>query len=174
MSNNKVKDIDIKNRTWYFFNDIISIENFDPNNIKIDEKSYKDFLIYYIGYVTIKEYVKIYSVNTLYLIFRNVYKYFEKINGNKYLTLVPTNESKEKNKKYEELWIKIRYLIRSITKNSDDHDEKYMKIKFNSDDELPLNKTIEIPTMTIVVRAGFHENNKYYPQVFLDECLYEL
>ena len=49
-----------------------------------------------------------------------------------------------------------------------------MKIKFNSDDELPLNKMIEIPTMTIVVRAVFHENNEYYPQVFLDECLYKL
>ena len=49
-----------------------------------------------------------------------------------------------------------------------------MKIKFNSDDELPLNKTIEIPTMAIVVRAVFHENNKSYQQVFLDECLYEL
>ena len=49
-----------------------------------------------------------------------------------------------------------------------------MKIKFNSDDELPLNKTIEIPTTTIVVIAAFHENNKYHPQVFLDECLHEL
>ena len=46
-----------------------------------------------------------------------------------------------------------------------------MKIKFNSDDELPLNKMIEIPTMTIVVRAVFHENSKYYPKVFLDERL---
>ena len=49
-----------------------------------------------------------------------------------------------------------------------------MKIKFNSDDELPLNRTIEIPTMTIVVGAIFHENNSYYPQDFLDECLYKL
>ena len=49
-----------------------------------------------------------------------------------------------------------------------------MKIKFNSDDELPLNKTIEIPTMTIVVRAVFLENNKYYQQVFLDEYLPKL
>ena len=92
--------------------------------------------------------------------------YFEEINGNKYLTLVPTNEKKEKIKKYEELWRKIRNLIRSVTKNSDDYDEKYMKIKFNLDDELPLNKTIGIPTMTIAVRAVFHKNNKYYPQVF--------
>ena len=49
-----------------------------------------------------------------------------------------------------------------------------MKIKLNSDDELPLNKTVEIPTITIFVRAIFLENNKYYPQVFLDECLYKI
>ena len=49
-----------------------------------------------------------------------------------------------------------------------------MKIKFNSDDELPVNKSIQIPTITVVVRAVFHENDKYYPQVFLDEYLYKL
>ena len=92
--------------------------------------------------------------------------YFKVINGKKYLTLVPTNESKEKIKNYEELWIKIRDLIRSITKNLDDYDEKYMKIKFDSDDNLPLNKTIEIPLVTIAVRAVFHENSKFHPQVF--------
>ena len=50
-----VTNISIKNRTYYFFDDIINIKNFDPNNIKIDEKSYKNILIYYIGYVTIKD-----------------------------------------------------------------------------------------------------------------------
>ena len=49
-----------------------------------------------------------------------------------------------------------------------------MKIKFDSDDELPLNKTVEIPIVAIVVRAVFHENNKYYPRFFLDEYLYEI
>ena len=49
-----------------------------------------------------------------------------------------------------------------------------MRIKFNSDNDLPVNEMIEIPSMTLVVRAVFHENNKYYPQVFLDECLYKL
>ena len=92
---NKVKDINIKNCTYYFFNDMINIKNFDPNNIKIDEKSYNNILIYYIGYVTIKDsiYVKINSVDPLYLIFIKVNEYFEEINGNKSLTLVPTNES---------------------------------------------------------------------------------
>ena len=77
-------------------------------------------------------------------------------------------------KNNEELRSTIRDLIRLITKSSDDYDEKYMKIKFSSDDKLSLNKTIEIPSMIIVVRAVFHENDKYYPQVFLDECLYKL
>ena len=79
------------------------------------------------------------------------------------------------NKKiYEELRSKIKNLIKSITKKSDDNDENYMKIKFDSDDELPLNKMMEIRSMIIIVRAVFHENNKYYPQVFFDECLYKL
>ena len=118
---NKFKDIDTKNCMYYFFNDIINMKNFEPNNVKIDEKSYKNFLIYYIGYVTIKDskYVNINSVNSLCLIFDKMNEYFEQINGDKYLALVPINESKEKINKYEELWSKIKELIRSITINSD-------------------------------------------------------
>ena len=95
---NKVKDINIKNHTYYFFDDIINIKNFDSNNIKSNKKSYKNILIYYTGYVIIKylKYVKIISVNLLYLIFNKVNGYFEETNGNKYLTLVFTSEGKEK------------------------------------------------------------------------------
>ena len=173
---NKIKDISIKKHTYYFFNDINNIKKFDPNNIKIDEKSYKNILIYYIGYVTIKDskYVKINSENSSYLIVDKANGYFEESTGNKYLMLVPTNENKEKNLKNEKLWSKIRDLIRLITNISDNYDKKYVKIKFNSDGELSLDKTIEIPSMIIVARAIFHENNKYSPKVFLDECLYEM
>ena len=59
-------------------------------------------------------------------------------------------------------------------KNTDDYDKKYMKIKFNADNQLPLNKTIKIPVVVMVVRTVFHENNKYYAQVFLKKCKYEL
>ena len=162
---NKVKDIDKTNHTFYFFDDIMNIKNFDLNNIRIDKKaSYKKILIYYIGYVTIKDlkYIKMNRVNPLYLIFNEVNGYFQKTNGNKYLTLVLINESKEKIKKHKELWIKIRELIRSITKNLDDYDKNYVKIKFNLDDELPLNKMKILFKILLV----FHENNKYYPQVF--------
>ena len=165
---NKVEEIDIKNQTFYVFNDNINIKNFDPNNIKLDEKSFKDILIYYISYLTIKssKYIKINNVNLSYLIFSKVSWYFEEINKSKYLTLVPTNKSKEK--KYKELWGKVKVIVIWITKKSDDYDKKYVKVKSNSDDELPLNKTIEFPSMIIVVRAVFHENKKYFPQVFLD------
>ena len=97
---NNVKDINIKNHTYYFFDGIININDFDPN-IKIDEKSYKNILIYYIPYATIKDskYVKSNTVNPLYLVFNKLNGYFEEINGNKYLTLVPINESKKKKKK---------------------------------------------------------------------------
>ena len=62
---NKLKDISIKNHTYYFFNDIINTKNFDPNKIEIDEKSNKNILVYCIGYVTIKDskYVKINIIN---------------------------------------------------------------------------------------------------------------
>ena len=83
------------------------------------------------------------------------------------MTVVPTIESKQIINKYEEMWSKITYLIRSITKHSDDYDEK-----FNSDDEFPLNKTIN--KYDNIIRAIFHENNKYHPQFFLDECLNKL
>ena len=149
-----VKDINIKNRTYSFYNDIY-IEKFDPNNINMDEKSSKNVLNYYIGYVTTGNNLNIYSVNPLYLIFGKMNGCFEEIHGNKYLTLVPTNESKQQIKRYEELWIEIRDLIRLITKNLGDYDEKYIKIKFDSDGDLPLNKTIEILRVTIVVRAVF-------------------
>ena len=98
--------------------------------------------------MTIKKDQKNYYVNLLYLILGNVKRYFDEININKHL-------------RHEELRIRIRDLIRSITKSLDDYDEKYMKIKFDSDDNLPLKKTIEIPVATIVARAVFNE-------VFLD------
>ena len=90
------------------------------------------------------KYVKINSANPLYLIFSEVNGYFQEVNKSKYLTLVPAEDSKEEIEKYEELWSKIRDLIKSINKSSDDYNGRYMKITFNSDDELPLNKTIPL------------------------------
>ena len=78
------------------------------------------------------------------------------------MTLVPTNERKEKIRNMKNFGGKFRYLIARITKNTGDFDEKYMKTKFNSDEELPLNKTIEIPNAIIVVRAALYENENIH------------
>ena len=160
-----VKDINIKNHTYYYFDDIINIKDFDPSNIKIDEQSYENIFIYYIGYVSIKKVLKVYSVNPLYIVFGKENGCFEEISGNKYQKQVPTNENKEKIKKYEKLWFKTRNFVRSITRNLNDSNEKYIKIKLDPDEKFPLNKAVEVPIVTTVVWFVFHENNKYYPKI---------
>ena len=74
----RVKDKNIKNHRYYFFNDIININVFDPNDIRTNENSYTNILVYHIGYVTIKKDLKIYCVNALYFVFGKVNGYFEK------------------------------------------------------------------------------------------------
>ena len=77
-------------------------------------------------------------------------------------------------KMYTELWNKLKYLIRSITNISGDYDKKYFKIKFNSDDNVPLNEIkLKLHDLTVVASSAFQEDKKYYPQVFLYKCLYE-
>ena len=144
----KFKGIVITNRTTTLYSTFSMIlSKFDSNKIKIDEKPYKNILIYDIGYMTNQrlEILKNQQCkNPLYLIIGKVNGYSKQINRNKYLTLVSTNKSKEMVKKYKDLWSKIKDFIREITKNSDDYDEKYVKIKFNLDDDCPLNKTLKI------------------------------
>ena len=76
--------------------------------------------------------------------------------------------------KYTELWDGIKSSIEKINNKSGEYRKDFMKIKLNSDDSLSLNKTLKLPNVTIAVRSVFEEDSKYYPQVFLDECLYEL
>ena len=117
--------------------------------------------------VKILSYEAIISVNSLYLIIDKINGYIEESNRNKYLALVPPVEWNDTLKKYEELWGKLRDFNRSMINNFDNYDEKYMKIKFNSDDDLPLKKTLKFRNMIIVVRSVFHKDNKYNPLSFL-------
>ena len=108
-----VKQIDIKNRTYYFYNDMINIKKFDSNLLKIDKKSYKDIGIYNIGYITIKKIddcENIYSVNPLYLNIDHANGYIDEKNGNKYLIFDFTDENKEllKNKMMFRMELEIR------------------------------------------------------------------
>ena len=84
-------------------------------------------------------------------------------------------KNKEVLEKYANLWDKIKYHIQTINSNkSGEYEKDYMRIKFNSADDIPLNKTRKLHMLTIIVRSVFEEDGKYYPQVFLDECLYEV
>ena len=169
-----IKQINIKNQTYYFYNDIIDIETFDSNMLKLDKKSYKNLDIYNIGYVTIKKIgYNINSANPLYLSISNVNGYIEKINENRYLVFDDTDENKELLKRYDDVFNGI---IDKIKKKDDDwleYSKSYKKIQFNSDDNLPLNKPLKFYQTTVTIRGVFSEGNKLYPQVFLDEALYK-
>ena len=105
-----IKEINIKSRTYYFYNDIIDIKTFDSNNLKLDKRTYKDLDIYNIGYVTIKKIGHGYdvnSVNPLYLRNYNASGYIEKINEDKYFVFDVRNENKELLKRYDDVFNRI-------------------------------------------------------------------
>ena len=172
-----VKQINVKNRPYQFYKDMIDLKNFEPNLLKIDKKSQKNIDIYYIGYVTIKkidEYESIFSVHPLYLRINHAGRYIEERNGNKYLIFNSVDENKEVLKKYADVWDGIKNKIKAINGDKEnDYGKDYMKIKFNSDDELPLNKLLKLHAMTIIIRSVL-EGGKLYPQIFLNDTLYEL
>ena len=120
------------------------------------------------------DYVKINIVNLLCIIIDEVHRSIEEKNGNKYLNFASTDKNKKVLEKHAELWSKIKSLVEKISDKPDKHEKDYMKIKFISDENLPLNKIIKLHNLTVIVRSVFKEDGKYYPQVFLDESLYEL
>ena len=111
----------------------------------------------------------------LHLIIGQVDGHIEEKNGSKYLVFDSTNENIKVFKKYTELWDGIKNEIKAINGGKENNYGKdYMKIKFNSDHDLPLNKPLKFDAMTIIVRSLLEEHNIFYLQVHLDECLYEL
>ena len=166
-----IKELNIKNQTYYFFNDMINIQNFQSNLSKTDKKPYKDFDIYYIGYITIKKIgncKNIHSVYPLYLIMGPATWYFTEKNGEKYLTVDTID-------KYEEVFSGIKSEIETINCGEKMYYEKhYAKAGVNTDDDIPLNKKLKFPLLSIIIRCVFQNGNKLQPQVYLDECLYEL
>ena len=124
----KVKQIEIKNRTYYFFNDMINLKNFDSNLLKIDKKHYKGINIYYFGYITIKKIDDceiIHSVNPLYLLVNHASGYVEEKNENKYLIFDDSgNENKALLKKYTDVWSGIKSEIKAINGGEENNHEK--------------------------------------------------
>ena len=127
-----IKQINIKNRTYYFYNDIIDLENFKLNLLNIDKISYKDIDIYNIGYITIKKIddcKNIYSVNPLYSNIAHSSGYSEEKGMNKYLVFDCTDENIELVKKYKDVFNGIRYKIKERNSDESDYEKDYMKIR---------------------------------------------
>ena len=165
----EVKQINIKNRTYYFYNDMINRKNFDSNLLKTDKKHYKEINIYYISYITIKKIDdcgNIYSALPLYLITNHANEYIKEINGNKNLIFDDSvNENKVLLKRYADVWDGIKSEIKSINGGKENNYGKdCMKIKFNSDDDLPLNEPLKFHAMTIIIRSAFEEG--FIPKLF--------
>ena len=157
----KVKQINIKNRTYYFYNDQINLKDFDARLLKVDKKDYNEIDIYYIGYVTVKKIANcnnINSVNPLYLMINEMIGHFEEKNENKYLVLDDVDENKEVSKKYKEVWDWIKKEIETINGGKKfEYSKDFNKIKFESNDDLPMNKPVRLHLSTIIIRCVFSE-----------------
>ena len=94
------KQIDIKNETYYFYNDLINIKHFNSNNLKLDKKAILGNDVYYIGHITKKSQWNVNSVNPLYLMINRIKGHFEKVDGDKYLII--TSENGNIMQKYQE------------------------------------------------------------------------
>ena len=76
--------------------------------------------------------------------------------------------------KYGQVFAGIKYHIKTISKKDGEYQTDGTKIKFNTDDDIPLNKMIYFPTVTMIIRCAFEKNGLYYPQVYLNDCLYQI
>ena len=132
------------------------------------------YLLHWILQKNISDYESIHSAGPLYFIAGEVDGYIKNKNGNKYLSFPSTDKNKDVLTKYTELWNKIRNLIDRVDDKSGEYEKDFIKIKFNSDDNLSLIKTLKLHNLTVAFRSDFKENNRYYPQIALDECLYGL
>ena len=148
-----LKQVNKKNRQNYFFNSMTNIKNFDSNLLSIDQISFKstDCVIYDIEY-----FKNLNSKNSLHLVFNNVDVYIEENNEDKYLIFALTDKNKEALENYTELWDEIKGQIELISgKEPTEYKKNFMKIRFESDDDLPLGKILNIPASLIIVRSVF-------------------
>ena len=157
---------------------MIAIKNLDPKLLNIDKILFKstDAVTYHIKYITMKSlgHVNIDCENSLYLVFNNVDGHIiEQNNEDKYLTFASEDKNKEIIEKYKKIWSEIKNQIETINGGKPiEYKKIFTKIRFESDDYLPLGKILNIPVM-VINGSVFKEGNKCYPQVLLHECVYE-
>ena len=111
------------------------------------------------------------NLNPLYLIVKSLFGYVEKIQGSSDRYLVVDENNKEVINVFDKLW---KFIEDKITfGNADNKISEYNKLRFSSDVDLPLDTLIKLQMLTIVINCVIEKGNKYYPEIYLDECLYE-
>ena len=169
-----IKQINIKIRTYYFYNDIIDLDEFDESRIRVDKKDFNDIDIYYLGYEhkkKISECDVINSLNPLYLKIINMNARFKKAKDDAWYLVI--SDKDDAYKKLIDTLESIKKKITEKTWNAVKYDNDYMKIKFESNNICPTDKDVNIHIATIIIRTIFAKDSKYYPQLFLDDGLYK-
>ena len=168
-----VESLKIKSKSNYFWDDMVYLDDFDVKLVRVVRRESRIGVdIYYIGYV-LEPKDDINSINPLYLIVRHLFGRIEKIEGSSDRYLV-VDENKEVTNVFDKLWKFIKDEINRLIKRND-------KITFGNADnkiseynvDLPLDILIEFHMFTIVINCVIEKGNKYYPEIYLDECLYE-
>ena len=176
-----VESFKIKSKSNYFWNDMVYLDDFDVKLVTvIRPESRIGVDIYYIGYL-LKPDDDINSINPLYLIVRHLFGRIEKIQGSSDRYLVADENNKEVINGFDKLWKFIKDEINRLIKrndkitfcNADNKISEYNKLRFSSDVNLPLDTLIEFHMLTIAINCVIEKGNKYYPEIYLDECLYE-
>ena len=169
-----VKSLEIKNTSYYYYDDIVHVDEFDKNLIKVDKRESRIGAdIYYIGYIVNKPQYNINSVNPLHLILKDVTCTVEKIEGSSDRYLVIDLSNKDVLNVFDDMFNFISNKINKI-----DGDDKqvygYIRLKFNSDVDLPLDKLIKFHKLTVIVACVICKGDKFYPEIYVDEGFYEL
>ena len=168
------KEINIKNRTYYYYNDIIDLDEFNESKIKVDKKDFNEIDIYYLAYEYKKKITEcnvIRSVNPLYLRIVYIKGQFEKGKDDAWYLVI--SDKDDVYKKLVDIFKSIKNTISEKTRDALEYDKDYIKIKFESNNIFPTDKDVNIHLVTIVIRAIFVKDGKYYPQLFLDGGLYK-
>ena len=151
-----IKQMNIKNRTYYFYNDIFNLVEFDGSKIKVDKKDFNNIDIYYLGYEhkkKISECNVINGVNPLYLRIINMNGQFEKGKDDAWYLII--SDKDDVYKKLIDIFESIKNKITEKTWEVVEYDDDYMKIEFESNNILPLGKDVNIHMATIISRAIF-------------------
>ena len=149
--------LDIKNRLFTLFAKVVNIVDFNPKRLNIQKEGSGELCIYYIKY----------NKDPFYLVIDDLKGYFEENNDNKYLTM-----SKSQKMLYTRIWEEIKKVLNEVDEFSN-YDKNYDVISFDNDDILSLNSIINIYSITIIIKSVFKDNNKFYPQIHLTNCMYK-